>query len=493
MINIKIKYLALLAVIPLFTTGLDADYFSNVYAERNIEGDFECFRGKVLVHRFSHGNFMCVSPSTAERWEQIGLAEKITNANISTLCTEVIGTDKKPSPLANEHPMKNMITGDIKCIRADRVATLLIKDWTLLGVTSQFQLGIQAQATECEAGLVQMQETKTGTRACVTPDQVNFLLLADWHTIGERTAQVVDLACKVGTTHMQNPQSGKEICATSDQIEELTHLGWKTLSPEKKLVPKPTVDAQSSVSPITLTAEQSAYDTVTSAQDPGIGHETHQLAILLPPSDQIYDGELSFSASEPVQVVILIGPLGPGDDKGQPIWTTDGEQKYGLVLIDKEKKSGSVRFTGNAIAFHSMNEEPFAASYDMVFRELKKLDTVKVETIDSVKDPVETDEKLQLAIILPRTNNIYHGSLAFTASEPVQIVALHGPLSKDQIQGQPTWSPDGVTIYGVTVVGSQQNMGDYKFTARAVGVHTNNDTPFTVTYAVAAKSIPSGN
>ena len=526
MINIKIKYLALLAVIPLFTIGLTTNYITDVFAERTIEGDFECFRGKVLVHRFSHGNFMCVSPSTAERWEQIGLAERITNANISELCTEVVGTDKKPSPLANEHPMKNMKTGDIKCIRADRVSTLLVKDWKLLGVTSQFQLDIQAQATECEAGLIQMQETQTGVRACVTQDQVNFLLLANWHTIGKRTEQVVRLACNEGatpmknqetgeekcfalerkstlqeewveitdegvvrhlickgnTTLMQNPQSGNEICATPTQIEQLFSLGWRTVQTEEKpIISKPTKSETQTIS-----------GTIFSNQDPGIDHETHQLAILLPPSDNIYDGDLSYTASEPVQIVMLVGPLGPGEDRGQPIWTSDGEQKYGLVLLENDEKSGRIHFTGNALALHTMHQEPFSVNYDMVYQELPTSNTVKIETTDSVKDPVGYDEKQHLVIILPRGENIYHGNVVYTASEPVQLVSLHGPLTPDQAKGHQTWSPDGITIYGVTFGDDTQKMGDWEFTSKAVGLQTLNDTPFTVTFAVSAKSFPTG-
>src|SRR2546425_13306141 len=46
--------------------------------------------------------------------------------------------------------------------------------------------------------------------------------------------------------------------------------------------------------------------TVTSTQDPGQGHGNEQMAIILPPSSgSIYHGSLTYSASEPVQVIIL--------------------------------------------------------------------------------------------------------------------------------------------------------------------------------------------
>src|SRR3990172_5251142 len=45
---------------------------------------------------------------------------------------------------------------------------------------------------------------------------------------------------------------------------------------------------------------QSASGTIKLMQDPGIGHETHQLAIILPPSDKVYKGLFSYDASEPI-------------------------------------------------------------------------------------------------------------------------------------------------------------------------------------------------
>ncbi len=190
---------------------------------------------------------------------------------------------------------------------------------------------------------------------------------------------------------------------------------------------------------------------------------------------------------------MLVGPLGPGQDKGQPIWTSDGEQKYGLVLLENDEKSGRIHFTGNALALHTMHQEPFSVNYDMVYQQLPTSNTVKIETTDSVKDPVGYDEKQHLVIILPRGENIYHGNIAYTASEPVQLISLHGPLTPDQAEGHQTWSPDGITIYGVTFGDDTQKMGDWEFTSKAVGLQTLNDTPFTVTFAVAADTFSSGN
>jgi len=111
---------------------------------------------------------------------------------------------------------------------------------------------------------------------------------------------------------------------------------------------------------------QTTTGTISSMVDPGVGHETHQLAIILPPSDDVYKGILTYSASEPIQLVALHGPLAEGEDNGQPIWTPDGETKFALTFVDPETSMGTWAFAGNALAVHTMNEEQFTVSYSVV-------------------------------------------------------------------------------------------------------------------------------
>ena len=110
---------------------------------------------------------------------------------------------------------------------------------------------------------------------------------------------------------------------------------------------------------------QAASGTLTSVQDPGVGHESHQLAVILPPSDKVYKGILSYDASEPIQLVSLHGPLGPGEDNGQAIWTPDGETKFALTFVDKETSMGTWLFAGNALAVHTKNLDGFTVSYSV--------------------------------------------------------------------------------------------------------------------------------
>ncbi|MCZ6583533.1 MAG: hypothetical protein O6746_01315, partial [Thaumarchaeota archaeon] len=102
--------------------------------------------------------------------------------------------------------------------------------------------------------------------------------------------------------------------------------------------------------------------TITSSQDPGQGHSSHQVALILSPnSGTLFDGTLTYTASEPVQIAIL-HEINREDAKDQPTWTVDGKTIYGLTLIDQGTNSGSIEFTGAALAIHTTNSQPFTTT-----------------------------------------------------------------------------------------------------------------------------------
>ena len=102
--------------------------------------------------------------------------------------------------------------------------------------------------------------------------------------------------------------------------------------------------------------------TILSSQDPGLGHENHQLALILSPNEgTIYDGSMTFTSSESVQVVVL-HEINSNDVQGQDTWTVNGNKIYALSLIDPEKKSGSFEFTGAGLALHSFNSKEFTTT-----------------------------------------------------------------------------------------------------------------------------------
>ena len=102
--------------------------------------------------------------------------------------------------------------------------------------------------------------------------------------------------------------------------------------------------------------------TFSSFQDPGLGHENHQLALILSPNEgTIYDGSMTFTSSESVKVVVL-HEINSNDVQGQDIWTVNENTIYGLSLIDPGKKSGSFEFTGAGVGLHSTNSKEFTTT-----------------------------------------------------------------------------------------------------------------------------------
>jgi len=227
------------------------------------------------------------------------------------------------------------------------------------------------------------------------------------------------------------------------------------------------------------------YDRLTSDVDPGIGHEEHHLSIILPPSNNVYSGNLRYDASEPIQLVSLIGPLGSGDDNGQPLWTPDGVTQFALVYIDPKKSNGDWDFVGNAIATHTEKTEPFIVDYKVNYEELSESDTVMTGTIESIIDPGVGHEFHSLAIIIPPSEDVYTGTLAYSTSEPIQLVSLKGPLGAGEASPM-IWTPDGKTTFALTFVNPQNQMGIWEFSGNALAVHTMNTNGFTVSYAVSA-------
>ncbi len=254
---------------------------------------------------------------------------------------------------------------------------------------------------------------------------------------------------------------------------------------ELKSTPKTETQTVQKMDEVDLGWETSS-GTLTSFQDPGVGHETHQLAIILPPTSNVYKGILSYDASEPIQLVALHGPLGPGDVQGQAIWTPDGKTKFAMTFVDPQTSMGSWVFTGNALAVHTLHSDQFTVSYSVSYMEKEPSDTVLSGTIESMQDPGLGHETHQIVIILPPSDNTYHGVLTYSASESIQLITLHGPLEQGDDNGQAIWIPDGKTKFALTFVDNDDAMGTWVFAGNALAVHTLNEDQFTVSYSVVA-------
>ena len=246
----------------------------------------------------------------------------------------------------------------------------------------------------------------------------------------------------------------------------------------------PTVSTETS-QPDLVKPMKSGWERATSMLDPGVGHETHQIAILLAPSDKVYSGTLKYDASERIQLVTLHGPLADGEDKGQAIWTPDGETKFALTFVDPKNARGEWEFAGNALAVHTMNTEPFIVDYKVDYTEKPMSDTVMTGTTMSMLDPGIGHESHQIAILLAPSSDVYSGILSYSTSEKIQLVSLSGPIGADEKPAM-TWTPDGETIFELTFVDPNDAMGSWEFSGNALAVHTMYTNQFTVSYSVSA-------
>jgi plastocyanin len=138
---------------------------------------------------------------------------------------------------------------------------------------------------------------------------------------------------------------------------------------------------------------KSGYERATSDTDPGVGHETHQLAILLAPSDKVYSGTLMYDASENIQLVTLRGPIG-ADEKPVKTWTPDGDTIFELTFVDPKNAKGEWAFSGNALAVHTMKITEFTVDY-------KILDLAETEAMIVEEETVELSEEVVIEDTIP--------------------------------------------------------------------------------------------
>jgi len=127
------------------------------------------------------------------------------------------------------------------------------------------------------------------------------------------------------------------------------------------------------------------YTRIISETDPGLGHENHQLAVIIPISEELYTGTLYYSASEPVQLVSLRGPLESGEEKGKSIWTPDGTTFYELTLVSGFGTTGKWNFVGNGLAVHTFKTTPFVLDYKVEYEEVEETSEEPVNSVNEVK------------------------------------------------------------------------------------------------------------
>ena len=107
-----------------------------------------------------------------------------------------------------------------------------------------------------------------------------------------------------------------------------------------------------------------------SMQDPLPGHEAHQIVIALPPRDdgKMYMGVVTYSASKPVEVVVLnpFNATATDETHGSPLNAPFGNGSVAISLMNQfngEFNAGSLPFAGSALAFHTVSGDEFSVSY----------------------------------------------------------------------------------------------------------------------------------
>ena len=414
-----------LALIPIILSIGIIPNISLVDALQPKDAETQCREGQVLVFRTTSNNYVCVSEETADRWVVLGIAELVEEIESSEVaCT----ADYTPVCSESGKTYSNL------CMMEASGGTL-------------------SHEGECEAEEQTMKEK-----------------------------EIEEILAKI--------ENGESI--SNSELTTLKKAAMETAMEGviEETYPRGSVDPQGDKSYGGHAFGQTESGTITSLQDAGMGHETHQLAILLPPSENVYVGKLTYSASEPVQYVTLTGPIAEEDIGGQATWSPDGETHYALTFIDNGLASGGWYFAGNALALHTMNTNPFSASYSIVYAEVPPgvypKGTVATGTIQSIQDPGIGHESHSIALILaPRDIPYQGGVISYSASEDVQLVALVGPLADDEMLGQPTWTADGETHYALTLI-EGSDMGVWNtFSGNALALHTTNADGFTATYTLA--------
>jgi plastocyanin len=146
--------------------------------------------------------------------------------------------------------------------------------------------------------------------------------------------------------------------------------------------------------------------TITSSQNPIPGHEQEQQATILPfrQDGSIYTGVLTYTATEPVDVVILNMQTLNQTERSILNATEDGEfgtlitaqldDQTSLVITpitptyggDSPAPSASIPFAGNAVWLHTPDGTPFAASYAV------SAEVLPSEIMNNMSSPVETTD-----------------------------------------------------------------------------------------------------
>jgi hypothetical protein len=143
-------------------------------------------------------------------------------------------------------------------------------------------------------------------------------------------------------------------------------------------------------------------------QDPVPGHSSHQLALAAPPRQdgKIWSGVVTFTASKPVDVVVLHPYNKPqtaatNQSFGEPLNAPNPfapGQNIAITLMTKQTDrpifSGSLPFAGTALAFHTTTGEPFTVTYTLDAEAKSPTTTTTGTTTDVDRLPLQREDNV---------------------------------------------------------------------------------------------------
>jgi len=209
--------------------------------------------------------------------------------------------------------------------------------------------------------------------------------------------------------------------------------------------------------------------TFTSSNDPS--GKSGQFALVLSPNkDSIYTGTLTFTANNPVEAIVL-HQIPSQDSKGQPVWSVDGNIIYGITEFEA-KKSGTIDYTGSAVAFRSASPFVVTTSVDAWIR------GQPIEIISQTYEIKEQEITLldqNIPVIIPMRDGFYgKGALSYIVTDSSNKT-ISDKLTQKQswnVKFAPKlrWAPSSAqdTIYAFT--NGIKGDGIYGFQAEVFGV-----------------------
>jgi len=243
-----------------------------------------------------------------------------------------------------------------------------------------------------------MKKNKEISHSVISTIAISMIFIASFMLSGSQFSQALAIHEGTGTTATTQSQlTGGNATTTSPTNQSQASAGDTTApstpttgatidtTTQTQTVPggdATGTGATSSSAPTAATQEPPVNQnfvrqgTVASGQDPLPGHESHELAFVLPPRSDggVYSGVLTYTASKPVEVVVL--------HKYDPQNSTAIPEEYGTELTsplpggggniaitlfqppyDAGINAASVPFTGNGLALHTLEDDPFTATY----------------------------------------------------------------------------------------------------------------------------------